>query len=63
VDQLYNEYTAPNTVSVAFAETKVVEAPSPTMDEIAACESQGQELNPNGQVLININTNHTVEIG
>ncbi len=61
--QLYDEYVAINTVSVAWADTKAVDAPIAILDRIAQCESKGHQLNPNGQVLLNVNTNGTVDIG
>ncbi len=50
-------------ITIANAEVKVVEAPAPILDRIAMCESHGHQLNPNGQVLLNVNTNGTVDIG
>lgn len=54
--QLYNS----NTISVAFAETTVVEAPAPILDRIADCESGNGKAGSasqtlNGQTLIHIN--------
>jgi hypothetical protein len=49
--------------STVTATTVTVEAAAPILDRIAQCESHGQQLNPNGQVLLNINTNGTVDIG
>jgi hypothetical protein len=40
-----------------------VELLSPILNRIASCESRGHQLNPNGQVLLNVNTNGTVDIG
>lgn len=51
-----------STTTVTYAETQK-EMPSPILDRIANCESHGQQLNQHGQVLLNINTNGTVDIG
>lgn len=49
--------------STVTATTTTVEAAAPILDRIAMCESHGHQLNPNGQVLLNINTNGTVDVG
>jgi hypothetical protein len=49
--------------STITVSASTIEAPSPILDRIAQCESHGHQLNPNGQVLLNVNTNGTVDIG
>jgi len=56
--------TADPKIVKAYQEViKEVDGPSPVMDRIAKCESSAQHLDKNGQVQININTNHTIDIG
>lgn len=40
-----------------------IELASPILERIASCESHGHQLNPSGQVLLNVNNNGTVDIG
>lgn len=68
IGNLYNQYVQMNTVSVAFADTKTVEAPINILSRIADCESGNGKPGSasqfkNGQVLISINTNNTVDVG
>lgn len=49
--------------STITVSANTIETPSPILDRIAFCESHGHQLNPSGQVLLNVNTNGTVDIG
>lgn len=49
--------------TVEAAPVQIITAPSPILDRIALCESHNSQLNPNGQVLVHVNTNGTVDIG
>lgn len=58
-----------STVTAQVPQVITVEAKAPILDRIADCESgngktgTGSQLNKNGQVVLNVNTNGTVDIG
>lgn len=53
----------PNTVYAVQEKIVQVPADAPVLDRIANCESKGKQLNAKGEVIVNVNTNGTVDVG
>lgn len=52
------------TVALAYKDViKEIETPSPVMERISHCESNGSHLNKSGQVVVKVNTNGTYDTG
>lgn len=46
-----------------YAAPNIVTAQSPVLDRIKSCESKNNQLGGNGQTLVHINKNNTVDVG